>query len=1029
MNCPSEKQLADFVDQKDDATQHTSVQAHLDTCEGCRVAVDHFGQSMSHLMTVPLSMTPEAEARLKAGAPPAMKPASKSPARERSIPPVPPEPPAEIPKRGPHHPHKTSRSSVKPPPTAMGGTQPKLDQHMNIDRFIVLQKLASDNASTTYEAYDPKERQAVTLKVLHTAAPSDTLAAAKLLYRISHPAVAPIVSIGEVDRDVFVAMQRSPGTSLAEWMRGPHSHEEIIDVFRQLGSALIDVHEASLLYRDFSPETAAVDSSGHPKLTDITLTMGKIGEAASAVLRSSPYAAPEVKGGKPPTALSDQYSFCAVLHEAVYGSPPKGANAAPEAGGMGRHIQIPKKISEVLEKGLSASPEERFASMGALLKSLPRKFTQKQRMQIIGAAASAVVLGGAIAGYSFIQSNRVSCTNTASYLNGIWDDTVKSTVTKNFKGSKRPYADTASTQIVTLIDGYAKQWTTERTDACEDTHVRSTEPTEVYELRTRCLDDEMQHLKAVTKLLSESRADTIDTATQVIATLPAITACNDVASLRRQMQPANDKKLIWGQSVEQLARASGLLAASRKDEAKGVLTPVVKSSRDAGFKALLGAAWTIMGQIDADGGELDGARKLLDDSILALETAGDDRRLTAAWIARARLADQQKQYAEAMQALAHAEAVGDRASADQNARGRLLATKANILLHQDQLADAKRAADSAVTAFEKVGESGVSQTVEALGLLAQIDQRLGNAEAAFKSQKRAVEMIEKAVGNQHPVVAKTLGQLARAQQSMGRYDESLKLLERVVKINEGVFGAKAEPTTDARMAVAENLMALEQFDDAIDVLERCTAAYRETLGAEHPSTAKAMAQGGYAQLALKKLDAAETTFRGAWTARAKQAKTDDTLKAVMQREKADVLMAREKCRPAADAFAEAAQLFAKSAAATSLSVAEALSGQAKALLCMMKANEAVGVGEKSLEAATKTPGDTMTLAMAQRVLGQALWVSGQDKDRSKQLLTAAKQGYEKSGRAKSQLAEFEAWAQKQRVFEGTGVADKAKRKK
>ena len=112
--------------------------------------------------------------------------------------------------------------------------------------------------------------------------------------------------------------------------------------------------------------------SSRERLTQVGTIMGTPG-----------FMAPEQIAGQPTDERSDQWSFCAALYEALYGTLPFGgenfeeisanvlsgelptALPSPESG-----VAVPAVIEQALRRGLAREPEARFPSMAALITAL-----------------------------------------------------------------------------------------------------------------------------------------------------------------------------------------------------------------------------------------------------------------------------------------------------------------------------------------------------------------------------------------------------------------------------------------------------------------------------------------------------------------------------------------------------------------------------------------------------------------------------------------------------------------------------------
>lgn len=281
-------------------------------------------------------------------------------------------------------------------------------------RFVLLRQLGEGGMGRVYAAYDEELDRKVALKVLHlrgfgsSEGRSHILREAQAMARVSHPNVVPVYSVGEVEGDLFIAMEFVDGQTLYDWQRQPRSEGEILAMYCAAGQGLLAAHQAGLVHRDFKPENVLVGRDGRPRVADFGLARTELptglptGAAAAsggplASQRSSPlsldghlvgtpaYMAPEQYRGQGADARSDQYSFCVALHEALYRSLPFGGDTLAElaanvlagrrrapGGSSGAHpIGEPSdSVAAAVERGLSLDPAARFPSMADLLTAL-----------------------------------------------------------------------------------------------------------------------------------------------------------------------------------------------------------------------------------------------------------------------------------------------------------------------------------------------------------------------------------------------------------------------------------------------------------------------------------------------------------------------------------------------------------------------------------------------------------------------------------------------------------------------------------
>jgi serine/threonine protein kinase len=233
------------------------------------------------------------------------------------------------------------------------GTTPRT---LRVGRFVV-EGFAGDGAmGRVYVAHDPTLERNVALKMMHAHVLGGAdrteersrrlLQEAKALAKLAHPNVVPVYEIGEIDGDIFVAMELVEGSDLREWLvETERSWRDVVSVFIEAAQGLAAAHAVGLVHRDFKPANVLVGKDGRARVVDFGLArlgdlesapeVGQSGSSRATGVAGTPaYMAPELLAGVPASPLSDQYSLSVALHEALHGA--LGGDRGRDAAGDGR---------------------------------------------------------------------------------------------------------------------------------------------------------------------------------------------------------------------------------------------------------------------------------------------------------------------------------------------------------------------------------------------------------------------------------------------------------------------------------------------------------------------------------------------------------------------------------------------------------------------------------------------------------------------------------------------------------------------
>lgn len=281
-------------------------------------------------------------------------------------------------------------------------------------RYIVLDMLGEGGMGVVLKGYDDELDRQVAIKVLHTESTgrhrSRLKREAQAMAKLSHPNVVQVYEVGEFDGQIFIVMELIRGRTLRAWQRNgsPRSWRECLEVYLQAGRGLAAAHTKGLVHRDFKPGNAIVDEDGRVRVLDFGLARqdedGEVGEDSvpslilrvrsgqqtavpldvsltrtGAVLGTPAYMPPEQMAGGETSALSDQFSFCVALYEALYGERPFAGESIPELMDsiLADEVRepplgngVPDQLRRVLMRGLSSDPHQRWPSMAKLLVKL-----------------------------------------------------------------------------------------------------------------------------------------------------------------------------------------------------------------------------------------------------------------------------------------------------------------------------------------------------------------------------------------------------------------------------------------------------------------------------------------------------------------------------------------------------------------------------------------------------------------------------------------------------------------------------------
>jgi tRNA A-37 threonylcarbamoyl transferase component Bud32 len=259
-------------------------------------------------------------------------------------------------------------------------------------RYVLEQLIGQGGDSMVFRARDlhrasPEETAAnfVVLKLLlpHKRNNLQALTRLKREFRqmqcLSHQGIVRVFDL-DCDGDIwFMSMELVAGQTVQTWMQTPASHAEAMRIVAACCEALEHAHSLGILHGDLKPTNVLVAHDGAVKLIDFGSApspRSHLVAGSEAALAATPiYASPQILAGSSAERRDDIFSLACLSYSVLSGGKhPFGRRPSFEAGrakSAPNYVPaIPRRVFEVIERGLSAERERRPASVGEFLRDL-----------------------------------------------------------------------------------------------------------------------------------------------------------------------------------------------------------------------------------------------------------------------------------------------------------------------------------------------------------------------------------------------------------------------------------------------------------------------------------------------------------------------------------------------------------------------------------------------------------------------------------------------------------------------------------
>lgn len=258
-------------------------------------------------------------------------------------------------------------------------------------RYELLEKIGDGGMAVVYKAKDKLLNRFIAVKILRPEFTKDAAFVenfkreSQAAAGLSHPNVVGVYDVGREGNINYIVMELIEGKTLNEIIKeeAPMDYRKVIDITKQVASALKVAHKNKIIHRDVKPHNIMVTNEGVVKLADFGIAKA-VNDATlstgSKIIGSVHYFSPEQARGNYVDERSDIYSLGIVMYEMLTGTVPfDGDNPVTVAL---KHINeevrppseivsgIPPALERCVLKATSKYQTNRYSSAEELIEEL-----------------------------------------------------------------------------------------------------------------------------------------------------------------------------------------------------------------------------------------------------------------------------------------------------------------------------------------------------------------------------------------------------------------------------------------------------------------------------------------------------------------------------------------------------------------------------------------------------------------------------------------------------------------------------------
>ncbi len=258
-------------------------------------------------------------------------------------------------------------------------------------RYELLEKIGDGGMAVVYKGKDRLLNRFIAIKILRPEFTKDATFVenfkreSQAAAGLTHPNIVGVYDVGREGNINYIVMELIEGRTLNDIIEdeAPMDYKKVIDISKQVASALKIAHKNKIIHRDVKPHNIMITNDGIVKLADFGIARA-VNDATlstgSKIVGSVHYFSPEQARGNYVDERSDIYSLGIVMYEMLTGKVPfDGENPVTVAL---KHINeeitppselvagIPPALERCVMKATSKYQTNRYSSAEELIEEL-----------------------------------------------------------------------------------------------------------------------------------------------------------------------------------------------------------------------------------------------------------------------------------------------------------------------------------------------------------------------------------------------------------------------------------------------------------------------------------------------------------------------------------------------------------------------------------------------------------------------------------------------------------------------------------